>query len=60
MIYYQEKGGYMKELCKHCRSDKRVKNGYVHGKQRWKCKECCKTYREGDLRENIQMNSVCG
>lgn len=41
----------MKEICKHCGSDKRVKNGYVHGKQRWKCKDCGKTYREGDLRE---------
>lgn len=41
----------MEETCKHCGSDKRVKNGYVHGKQRWKCKGCGKTYREGDLRE---------
>ena len=41
----------MKDLCKHCGSDKRVKNGYVQGKQRYKCKECSKTYREGDLRE---------
>ena len=41
----------MKDLCKHCGSGIRVKNGYVQGKQRYKCKECRKTYREGDLRE---------
>jgi transposase-like protein len=37
--------------CKHCGSESRVNNGYVHGKQRYKCKNCGKTYREGDLRE---------
>ena len=41
----------MNKLCKHCGSNKRVKNGYVHGKQRWKCKSCNRTYRDGDLRE---------
>lgn len=41
----------MENLCKHCGSNLRVKNGYVQGKQRYKCKECGKTYREGDLRE---------
>ena len=38
-------------LCKHCGSDKHVNNGIVHGKQRYKCKDCARTYREGDLRE---------
>ena len=28
-----------------------IKNGYVKGKQRYKCKNCSKTYREGDERE---------
>ena len=37
--------------CKHCGSEDRVKNGYVGGKQRYKCRDCNKTYREGDLRE---------
>lgn len=37
--------------CKHCGSDQKVNNGYVNGKQRYKCKECGKTYRSGDLRE---------
>jgi len=41
----------MTSKCKHCGSEKRVKNGYVKGKQRWECKGCGKTYREGDLRE---------
>ena len=38
-------------LCKHCGSDKHVKNVIVHGKQRYKCKDCARTCREGDLRE---------
>jgi len=38
-------------LCKHCKSDNSVKNGFVQGKQRYKCKDCLRTYREGDCRE---------
>jgi transposase-like protein len=38
-------------ICKHCGCDISVKNGYVKGKQRYKCKNCSKTYREGDERE---------
>jgi transposase-like protein len=38
-------------LCKHCGSKNHVKNGIVHGKQRYKCQDCCKTYREGYLCE---------
>lgn len=41
----------MSDICKHCGGEKGVKNGYVLGKQRWKCKDCGKTYRPGDLRE---------
>ncbi len=41
----------MEIRCKHCGSVEKVKNGYVHGKQRYKCKDCGKSYREGDLRE---------
>jgi len=41
----------MKSICKHCGSKERVKNGYVQGKQRFKCRECGKSYRDGDLRE---------
>jgi transposase len=41
----------MRTRCKHCGSEERVKNGYVGGKQRWKCKSCRKSYRERDLRE---------
>ena len=39
------------EGCKHCGSKDRVKNGYVGSKQRYKCKSCNRSYREGDLRE---------
>ena len=38
------------EQCKHCGSNDLVKNGYVHGKQRFLCKECTKTSRYGDQR----------
>ncbi len=41
----------MVQICKNCGSEDKVKNGYVRGKQRYKCKVCGKTYREGDLRE---------
>ena len=38
--------------CKHCHSTNNVKNGMVQGKQRYLCKDCNRTFREGDLREN--------
>ena len=38
-------------LCKHCGSSSYVKSGIIHGKQRYLCKACLKTYRLGDLRE---------
>lgn len=37
--------------CKHCKSLSFVKNGFVFGKQRYKCKECNKTFIDGDGRE---------
>lgn len=42
----------MSIICKYCSGSKNVKNGFVHGKQRYKCKECNRTFREGDDREN--------
>ena len=41
----------MEGICKYCGSSEKVKNGYVGGKQRYKCKGCGKSYRDGDLRE---------
>ncbi|MGX6960725.1 MAG: hypothetical protein ACIPMY_05925 [Rickettsia endosymbiont of Pentastiridius leporinus] len=41
--------------CKNCGEGERVKNGYVQGKQRYKCKGCGKSYREGDLREKYSL-----
>lgn len=38
------------EQCKYCGSNNLVKDGYVHGKQRFLCKECAKTSRYGDQR----------
>ena len=37
--------------CKHCGSTEHSRNGMVHGKQRYLCKSCKRTFREGDLRE---------
>lgn len=39
------------EYCKGCGSKEVVKNGKgLDGSQRYKCKSCCCTYREGDKR----------
>jgi len=38
------------ELCKFCLSDNYVKNGFVRGKQRYKCKDCLKNQVFGDER----------
>jgi transposase-like protein len=37
--------------CKHCGSVNSIKSGVIKGKQRYKCNDCKKTFREGDLRE---------
>lgn len=37
--------------CKNCGSVEYVKDGIVGGKQRYQCKNCKKTFREGDKRE---------
>ena len=43
-------------ICKHCGSEESVRNGYVGGKQRYKCKSCGKNYRVGDLREKYTLD----
>ena len=40
-------------ICKNCCSDSNVKNGYVRGKQRYKCKLCGFNFTIGDKREKI-------
>lgn len=40
-----------KMVCKHCGNGGFVKNGFMSGKQRYKCKECNKTFTAGDRRE---------
>ena len=47
----------MTNKCKHCGSKERVKNGFVQGKQRYKCLDCRNTYREGDLRERYSLET---
>ncbi len=36
--------------CKHCAGIEYVKDGYVKGKQRYKCKLCSKVFSDGDRR----------
>ena len=41
--------------CKHCGSSSIVKDGMVNKKQRYLCRSCKKTTREGDKRERYTM-----
>jgi len=48
--------------CKKCSSEQFVKNGIVAEKQRYKCKNCNATFREGDNRTNnkiIAKKALC-
>jgi transposase-like protein len=39
--------------CPHCQQEKVVKNGRSrHGRQRWLCRDCRRTFGEGDLRRH--------
>jgi transposase-like protein len=42
-------------LCKHCGSDKVVKDGIIKDKQRYLCRECNRTTRSGDRREKYPI-----
>lgn len=44
-------GGYMLS-CKRCRSASIVKNGFVRGRQRYRCNDCAYNFVEGDGRIN--------
>lgn len=37
--------------CKFCGLNNYVKNGFVHGVQRYKCKQCLSNFIEGDKRQ---------
>lgn len=41
--------------CKYCRSKRIVKDGYVQGKQRYLCRDCKRTGRNGDAREKYSI-----
>jgi transposase len=41
--------------CKRCKSKKSIKNGYMKGKQRYKCKECGYSFTEGDGRTKASL-----
>ena len=40
----------MRVECKKCGSSENVKNGFSHGKQRYRCNKCGKNYVDGDKR----------
>ena len=42
-------------VCKKCGSIKCVKNGFAHGVQRYRCKECSNNFVEGDKRQKYQL-----
>ncbi len=42
-------------FCKHCGETNLVKNGNVKNKQRYLCKSCNRTFREGDIRQKYGM-----
>ncbi|WP_339040889.1 hypothetical protein [Candidatus Lariskella endosymbiont of Hedychridium roseum] len=42
--------------CKHCGSIGSTKNGYIKGRQRYKCPECKKSYKSGDMRVKYSLN----
>ena len=54
MSTLQEEVGIM-PMCKKCASEQVVKNGIVAGKQRYQCKKCGCTFREGDARTNEKI-----
>jgi len=41
----------MSVMCKFCSSEGYVKNGFVHGVQRYRCKKCGGNFVEGDKRQ---------
>ncbi|WP_339041173.1 hypothetical protein [Candidatus Lariskella endosymbiont of Hedychridium roseum] len=42
--------------CKHCGRIGSTKNGYIKGRQRYKCLECKKSYKSGDMRVKYSLN----
>jgi len=42
-------------ICKNCKSELVVKNGFVRGKQRFLCKNCGLNFVEGDSRTNEKI-----
>ena len=43
--------------CKKCGSEKSTKNGFVAGRQRYRCKGCGCNFREGDNRTNETVSA---
>jgi hypothetical protein len=42
-------------ICKNCKSASAVRNGFVRGKQRFRCKDCGSNFVEGDARTNEKI-----
>ena len=45
----------MSIVCKSCGISRYVKNGFVHGVQRYKCKGCGSNFVEGDKRQKYKL-----
>ena len=56
MLFFKEKWVCMNLNCKNCSSDKYIKNGFGHGNQRYRCKECGYNYIEDDKREKYSFH----
>lgn len=46
----------MSIICNKCLSKNHYKSGIVHGKQRYKCKDCGYNFRIGDNRERYDLD----
>ena len=51
MLYLPKSSEVEMNRCKHSGGSKCVKNGFANEKQRYKYKDCGKSYRDGDLME---------
>lgn len=43
--------------CKNCKGKQIIKNGFVRGKQRYKCKDCGINFVAGDTRTNQKIRA---
>ena len=54
----EHKQGEKAMKCKHCESEKTRKNGRSKGYQRYKCKECGRTFSDTQLKNSEKMKQA--